>query len=105
LQVALKSDGVVECREISHQLLRARLTVTGPKNKGLADCSFAVKSGRLKSTNKPFLDIQASEPSSLPSFEHLLECECVTALDGIARRRGVQEGVQPLNCITHIAKF
>lgn len=51
------SDCIAEYREISYQLARGRLAMTGPENEGLAGCSFAVKSGPLKSTNSPFLDV------------------------------------------------
>lgn len=57
--MALMSDCIAECREVCHQLLRGRLALTGPESEGLAGCSFAVKSGPLKSTNSPFLDIEA----------------------------------------------
>ena len=53
------SDYVAECWEISCQLVRGRLAMTGPEKEGLAGCSFAVRSGPLKSTNSPFLDVEA----------------------------------------------
>lgn len=57
--MALKSDRIAKCGEISYQLVRGRLAMTGPENEGLAGCSFAVKSGSLKSTNSPCLDGEA----------------------------------------------
>lgn len=57
--MALMSDCIAECREVSHQLLRGRLALTGPESEGLAGCSFAVRSGPLKSTNSLFLDVEA----------------------------------------------
>lgn len=65
--MALKSDGVPECREISHQPVRAGLAMTEFKNEDLVDCSFAIKPGPLKSINCPFLDIEASRPFQ-PAF-------------------------------------
>lgn len=58
-QVALTSDCIAECRESSYQLARGGLAVTGPESEGLAGCSFAVRSGSLKSANSPCLDIEA----------------------------------------------
>lgn len=57
--MALMSDCRAEFREISYQLVRGRLAMTGPEDEGLAGCSFAVKYGPLKSTNSPFLDVEA----------------------------------------------
>lgn len=57
--MALKSDRRAECRETSYWLVRGRLAMTGPESEGLAGCSTAVRSGPLKSTNSPFLDVKA----------------------------------------------
>lgn len=57
--MAPKSDCRAECRETSYQLVRGRLAMTGPESEGLAGCSPAVRSGPLKSTNSPFLDVEA----------------------------------------------
>lgn len=57
--MALTSDCIAECRESSHQLARGGLAVTGPESEGLAGCSFAVRSGSLKSANSPCLDVEA----------------------------------------------
>lgn len=70
--MALKSDSVAGCRGSSYWLVRAGLAVTGPEHEGLVGCGFAVKAGPLKSTNSPFLDIQA--PRGLPACLHLGTC-------------------------------
>lgn len=57
--MALKSDSKAGCRESSYLLVRVGWAVTGPENGGLIGCGFAVKAGLLKSTNSPFLDIEA----------------------------------------------
>lgn len=57
--MALKSNCTAQGREISSQPVRGGLTMTGPEKEALAGCSFAVKSGSLKSTNSPCLDGEA----------------------------------------------
>lgn len=49
-----------ECRAASsYRQVKGGLAVTGPENGGLAGCSFAIKSGPLKSINSSFLDLGA----------------------------------------------
>lgn len=87
--MALKSDGRTERRETSYQLARGRLAVTGPESEGLAGCSLAVRSGPLKSTNSPFLDVEAPRAFQPAFIWALVRKSRITDLDGKGGWRGV----------------
>lgn len=98
--MALKSDGRTECRETSYQLVRGRLAMTGPESEGLAGCSLAVRSGPLKPTNSPFLNVEAPKAFQ-PAFIWALVRK--SGDNRLGQEGWVERG--PLNCITGVAKF